>query len=72
MTRSKHVSDRTSIEKLDIQLFSTPTWCYWAGFVVCDIVSLAIQTVGGVEVSSGQDLQAINHGGSMMRAGIIF
>lgn len=36
------------------------------------MVSLAIQTVGGVEVSSAQDLQDIRHGGSVMCAGIIF
>ena len=39
---------------------------------MCDIISLAIQTVGGVEVSSSEDLEDINHGGGVMRAGIIF
>jgi hypothetical protein len=57
---------------LDIQLFSVPNWCYWAGFVICDMVSLAIQTVGGVQVSSADDLQDTLHGGNVMRAGIIF
>lgn len=33
---------------------------------------MAIRTVGGVEVSSVQDIQAASHGGSVMRAGIIF
>lgn len=36
------------------------------------MIALAIQTVGGVEVSSAEDLQEIHHGGSVMRAGIIF
>jgi RTA1 like protein len=69
---SRRIADSTSIAKLRTQLFSIPNWCYWAGFVVCDIVSLAIQTVGGVEVSNAQNLQDISHGGSVMRAGIIF
>ncbi|KAH8913026.1 hypothetical protein BR93DRAFT_922993 [Coniochaeta sp. PMI_546] len=60
------------IEKLGTRLFYIPNWCYWAGFVVCDMIALAIQTVGGVEVSSAEDLQEIHHGGSVMRAGIIF
>jgi hypothetical protein len=36
------------------------------------MASLAIQTVGGVEVSNARDMQAASHGGSVMRAGIIF
>jgi hypothetical protein len=53
-------------------LFSIPNSWYWAGFVAFDMASLAIQTVGGVEVSNARDMQAASHGGSVMRAGIIF
>ena len=64
--------DCDSIEILGIRLLSIPNSWYWASFVTFDMVALAIQTVGGVEVSSAQDLQAANHGGNVMRAGIIF
>ena len=33
---------------------------------------MAIQTVGGVEVSSANDLESLTHGGDVMRSGIIF
>ena len=69
---SWRIADSTSIAKLRTQLFSIPNWCYWAGFFVCDMVSMAIQTVGGVEVSTAQNLQEINHAVSVLRAGIIF
>lgn len=65
-------SDIGSIEKLDFRLFNMPNWVYWAFFVACDIISLAIQTVGGVEVSNARDIGSVESGGSIMRAGIIF
>lgn len=45
---------------------------FWIGFVVLDMISLAIQTVGGVEVSSAQDLDQLESGSRVMLDGIIF
>jgi hypothetical protein len=72
MDLARSTADSNSIEKRGTRLFAIPTWCYWVGFVFFDIISLAIQTVGGVEVSSANNLDDINHGGGVMRAGIIF
>ena len=66
------LSDIDSIEKLEFKLFNFPNWLYWAFFVACDIISLAIQIVGGVEVSNARDIGSVESGGSIMRAGIIF
>jgi hypothetical protein len=41
-------------------------------FIVFDIISLAVQTVGGVQVSSAKDYQQLSDGAMIMRGGIIF
>ena len=45
---------------------------FWIGFVVLDLISLSIQTVGGVDVSSAQDLDQLKSGSRVMLDGIIF
>ncbi|PCH06156.1 RTA-like protein [Penicillium occitanis (nom. inval.)] len=60
------------VEKAGRRLFSIPSKSLWIGFVIIDVISLSIQTVGGVEVSSAQDLDDLNHGSDVMRSGIIF
>ncbi|GFG24137.1 uncharacterized protein C17G6.02c [Aspergillus udagawae] len=60
------------IEKTTPRLFPIPSTFFWAGFIICDIISLAIQTVGGIEISSAQDYEQLSHGGDVMRSGIIF
>ncbi|KAF4230407.1 hypothetical protein CNMCM6457_005983 [Aspergillus fumigatiaffinis] len=60
------------IEKTTPGLFPIPFTFFWAGFIICDIIALAIQTVGGVEVSSAQNYEQLSHGGDVMRSGIIF
>jgi hypothetical protein len=69
---SEEGTDKRSIEKTTPRLFPIPSAFFWAGFIICDIISLAIQTVGGVEVSSAQDYEQLIHGGDVMRSGIIF
>lgn len=65
-------TDKRSIEEIGPGLFRIRSTFFWAGFIICDIVSLAIQTVGGVEVSSATDYKQLRHGAGVMRAGIIF
>lgn len=60
------------IEKSGRRLFSIPSKLFWIGFIIFDIISLSIQTVGGVEVSSAQDFNDLSHGSAVMRSGIIF
>ena len=40
--------------------------------MISDIISLAIQVVGGVKVCSAQNYADLGHGSNVMRAGIIF
>lgn len=70
--RLKNLADKSSIEKIGPCLFLIPSRFFWVGFIICDIVSLAIQTVGGVQVSSAQDYKQLSNGAGVMRAGIIF
>ena len=63
---------KTSIEKIGPYLFLIPSKFFWIGFIICDIVSLAIQTVGGVKVSSAKTYGQLRHGAGIMRSGIIF
>lgn len=63
---------RCSIEKTGPRLFHIPSKFFWIGFIILDIISLAIQAVGGVLVSSAQNYDQLNHGASVMRSGIIF
>lgn len=60
------------IEKAGHRLFHIPSSLFWIGFIIFDIISLSIQTVGGVEVSNAQDINDLNHGSAVMRSGIIF
>ena len=65
------------IAKSNTRLFSLPNRCYWMFFIFCDIVSLAIQTVGAVEVSNLSVLESgnpesIKHGNNILRSGIAF
>lgn len=68
----KEFADKSSIEKIGPCLFRIRSTFFWIGFIICDIVSLAIQTVGGVEVSSATNYEQLSHGARVMRAGIIF
>lgn len=61
-----------SVEKTGDKLFHIPSKFFWIAFIILDIISLAIQTVGGVLVSSAQNYDQLNHGSSVMRSGIIF
>lgn len=70
--RVKEFADNSSIEKIGLCLFLIRSTFFWVGFIICDIVSLAIQTVGGVEVSSATNYEQLSHGAGVMRAGIIF
>lgn len=63
---------RCSVEKTGHRLFHVHSTFFWIGFVLLDMISLAVQTVGGVEVSSAQDLESLESGAKIMRAGIIF
>lgn len=63
---------RRSVERTDHHLFHIHSTFFWIGFVLLDTISLAVQTVGGVEVSSAQDLDSLESGSKIMRAGIIF
>jgi magnesium-transporting ATPase (P-type) len=54
------------------RLFYMPSWFYWTAFIVCDIVALSIQTVGGVEVSSAYNHSDLNHGVRVIQAGVAF
>lgn len=65
-------TDKRSIERIGPCLFRIRSTFFWVGFIICDIVSLAIQTVGGVEVSSATGYKQLSHGAGVMRAGIIF
>ncbi|RHZ47231.1 RTA1 domain-containing protein [Aspergillus thermomutatus] len=60
------------VEKTGPRLFHIPSKFFWVGFIILDIISLAIQTVGGVLVSSAQNQDQLDHGSNVMRAGIIF
>ncbi|KAB8223443.1 RTA1 like protein-domain-containing protein [Aspergillus novoparasiticus] len=60
------------VEKTGPQLFHVRPRFFWIGFIVLDIISLSIQTVGGVLVSCAQSLAQLDHGSHVMRAGIIF
>ncbi|KAJ5176367.1 uncharacterized protein N7482_002244 [Penicillium canariense] len=60
------------IDKISPRVFPIPSTIFWVGFIICDIISLAIQTVGGVLVSSAEDYEQLSHGGDVMRSGIIF
>ncbi|KAJ5815504.1 hypothetical protein N7474_007281 [Penicillium riverlandense] len=60
------------IGKIKPRLFPIPSTIFWVGFIICDIIALAIQTVGGVLVSSAESYEQISHGGDVMRSGIIF
>ncbi|KAJ5096806.1 hypothetical protein N7456_007527 [Penicillium angulare] len=60
------------VKNTGTRLFHIPTKLFWIGFIILDIISLAIQTVGGVLVSSAQNYDQLNHGSSIMRSGIIF
>lgn len=63
---------RCRLDKTGPRFFHVSSKFYWIGFIILDIISLAIQTVGGVLVSSAEDFDQLNHGSSVMRSGIIF
>ncbi|CEJ61467.1 hypothetical protein PMG11_10000 [Penicillium brasilianum] len=54
------------------RLFFVPARFFWIGFILLDIISLSIQTVGGVLVSSAQNEDQLNYGSRIMLDGIIF
>ncbi|KAJ5999728.1 hypothetical protein N7481_000137 [Penicillium waksmanii] len=60
------------LENTGDRLFHIPPKFFWIAFIILDIISLAIQTVGGVLVSSAQNYDQLNHGSNIMRSGIIF
>ncbi|KAJ5117842.1 hypothetical protein N7476_006788 [Penicillium atrosanguineum] len=60
------------VENSGDRLLHVPSKLFWIGFIILDIISLAIQTVGGVLVSSAQNHGQLDHGSSVMRSGIIF
>jgi hypothetical protein len=71
-TTQNKIADKISIDKIGSCLFLIPSRFFWIGFIICDIVSLAIQTVGGVLVSSAKNYEQLSHGAGVMRSGIIF
>jgi hypothetical protein len=68
----KKTADKSSVDKIGPRLFLIQSRFFWIGFIICDIISLAIQTVGGVEVSSATNYEQLTHGAGVMRSGIIF
>lgn len=61
-----------SIDKIKPYPFIIPSKLFWIGFIICDAVSIAIQTVGGVKISESKNYAQLRHGASVARSGIIF
>lgn len=61
-----------SIDKIKPYPFIIPSKFFWIGFIICDAVSIAIQTVGGAKISESKNYAQLRHGASVARSGIIF
>jgi hypothetical protein len=64
-------ADESSIEQIGSRLFLIRSSFFWIGFLIGDLVALAIQIVGGVLISSAMNYKQISHGAGVARAGII-
>ncbi|KAF7719194.1 RTA-like protein [Penicillium ucsense] len=59
-------------EKTGPKLFLIPNRIYWILFVILDIISLTIQTIGGVMTSNAENFADLDYGSNVMLNGIIF
>ena len=62
---------KASVDQIGPRLFLIRSRFFWIGFIIGDLVALAIQIVGGVLISSATNYEQISHGASVARAGII-
>ena len=68
---TQNPADKSSVDQIGPRLFLIRSRFFWIGFIIGDLVALAIQIVGGVLISSATNYKQISHGASVARSGII-
>lgn len=68
---TRNPADKSSVDQIGPRLFHIRSRFFWIGFIIGDLVALAIQIVGGVLISSATNVKQISHGASVARSGII-